>query len=762
MRFILATVVGAVVGAGALAQATAPTADAATLSPPTPHTLATWSPSAGVRVGSRALMWRAGGALDTPPIVAAAQQGDAAAVRRLLTAKADVNAAAGDGMTALHWAAFHGDVTLVQALVRAKGSLSATTRLGANTPLHVAARHGHGAVVAALLAAGADARAMTSAGGTALHLAAAAGDTVAVRALVRAKADVNARETEWGQTPLMFAAANDRAAAIRALLKAGADPMLRTEVVDLTTRTAREQAAARKRNEVMFAMLPQAIKDSLLKAQAPRPATAAAPAAGAAPATAATPAVPAAGAAPAAAAAPAAPTFGLRAPPTQFLTPEQIQMAIDSGRAVLASGSGAGPVQSDTSDGQVAGFEGTVGGMGGFSALHHAVRQGHVAATMALLEGGADINLQTATDSTSPLVMALINGHFDLAMQLIEKGADVKRETTAGLTPLYATINTQWLPKSRFPQPQAIQVQKTTHLELMTAILDRGADVNKRLRKNLWFFAYNNCGNANCGLEYLDSTTAFWRAAYSVDVEAMRLLKARGADHTLPSRRVAAARGARPGAGGGGGGGGGDLGDGAGDAAARGAAGARAAVARSEDTRAATGATPAGAAPAASQATIDSAARARLAAAMAARNAAPALDRATDSAARAVPPGLGVYPIHAAAGVGYGNGFAGNSHRHAPDGWMPALKYLVEELGADVNQRDNNGHTPLHHAAARGDNEMIRYLVSKGADVKAVSRRGQTTVDMANGPVQRLRPFPETIKLLESLGAKNSNKCVAC
>jgi hypothetical protein len=57
---------------------------------------------------------------------------------------------------------------------------------------------------------------------------------------------------------------------------------------------------------------------------------------------------------------------------------------------------------------------------------------------------------------------------------------------------------------------------------------------------------------------------------------------------------------------------------------------------------------------------------------------------------------------------------------------------------------------------------MILYLVSKGADVMAVSRRGQTTVDMANGPVQRISPFPSTIALLESLGAKNNHRCVSC
>ena len=105
---------------------------------------------------------------------------------------------------------------------------------------------------------------------------------------------------------------------------------------------------------------------------------------------------------------------------------------------------------------------------------------------------------------------------------------------------------------------------------------------------------------------------------------------------------------------------------------------------------------------------------------------------------------------------------AGNSHRHAPDGWLPTVEYLVEELGADVNARDHDGYSAVHNAAARGDNELIVYLVEQGADVTFVSRRGQTTVDMANGPQQRVQPFPETIALLESMGAKNNHNFLSC
>lgn len=679
-------------------------------------------------------------------LVDAASRGDVSSVRSLLAQGADVTVPAGDGMTALHWAAERGDAAMAATLLRAGAKLDAKTSVGGYTPLHVASKSGSAAVIKALLDAGADVKTMTGTGATALHFAAASGSAESVDALLKKKADPNARETQWGQTPLMFAATENRADVVRLLAKAGANPSVRTRLVDLSEELARTQAAAKKRNEVLFAALPVKMQDSIKAAQAKAAAEAAArnsfaptpgaPAAGAPaqaqqmqmarPATQAT----AAGAAPATAAAtpaatPAAPPAfraSTATPPTGTLTPTQIQEAIRAGREAFDAPTVAKSTEASALEGlegNVSGYEGTVGKMGGMTALLHASRQGNTAAALALVEAGANINEPLEGDSTTPLLMAAINGHFDLAMELVKRGADVKLASTAGLTPLYAVINTQWAPRSRYPQPQAVQTQKVTHTELMQAMIKNGADVNVRLKKNLWFFAFNNCGNANCGLEQLDGTTPFWRATYAVDIDAMRMLKAAGADDTMPSFRVAGAgRGGR----GGGGGGGAPVAGAARGGGVPGAGGAD-------------GPGNAGVGP---------------------------IDAATDSASKAVPPGIGVYPIHAAAGVGYGNGFAGNSHRHAPEGWMPALKFLVEEMKADVNKRDLNGYTPLHHAAARGDNEMIQYLVSKGADVKAVARNGRTTVDMANGPVQRLRPFPETIALLEKLGAKNSHRCVSC
>lgn len=642
-------------------------------------------------------------AAHTPAVAEAAEKGDIAAVKKLISQGADVNTAEGDGMTALHWAAEHGDAALTDALLAAHANVKATTRINAYTPLHIAAKTGNPDVVAALIKAGADVKAFTTTGATALHFAAQAGNPETVSELIKAGLDPNVKEAAWGQTPLVFAAEFNRVDAIKTLVKAGADVSVHTGVQSVQEETAREQAAEKKRNEVLMSFEPPKVRDSIIVAfkkdsadQINQRARALQDLANSGYGT-----IQLQG---------SQQLFFGRGPrtpqPKGPFTPAQILAAVDSGRAVLlnpASAKGPAVEQVDTLNGGVAGFANAVGGVGGLSALHHAVRQGNLQAVIALLDAGANINDTSLVDRTTPLNMAAINGQFDVAMELVKRGADPNIAQHNGMTPLYATVNTQWAPKSRYPQPEAIQVQKTNYLDLMKTLLDHKANPNVRLTQQPWYFAYNNCGNANCGLENIEGTTAFWRAAYAVDVDAMKLLVKYSADPNIPSQRVAAA------AGGGRGGRGGRAGGGGGRGGVQ-----------------------------------------------------PILDPQIDSASKAVPPGIGVYPIHAAAGVGYGNGFAGNSHRHAPDGWMPAMKYLVEELHADVNARDNNGYTPLHHAAARGDNEMIQYLVAHGADVRAVARNGRTTVDMANGPVQRLSPIPETIKLLEKLGAKNTHHCVSC
>ncbi len=115
-----------------------------------------------------------------------------------------------------------------------------------------------------------------------------------------------------------------------------------------------------------------------------------------------------------------------------------------------------------------------------------------------------------------------------------------------------------------------------------------------------------------------------------------------------------------------------------------------------------------------------------------------------------------MYPIHASAGGGW-LGFVAVDMRQVPNNFFNAVKYLVDEHGADVSVPNSWGYTPLHYAAARGDHDLIEYLLSKGADLMAISRLGQTTVDMARGGgagYHKRAGFPETVELLLSLGAE--------
>ena len=147
---------------------------------------------------------------------------------------------------------------------------------------------------------------------------------------------------------------------------------------------------------------------------------------------------------------------------------------------------------------------------GGLTALLHAVRQGHVGAAMALLDGGADVDQVGDGDGTSPLLMAAINAQFDLALMLIERGADPDLASGLnGVTPLWATVNAEWQPRTRFPQPQQHHLQHATYLDVMAALLDAGADPNARITRHPWYMVYSGCGNRNCGLVDTQGSTPF-------------------------------------------------------------------------------------------------------------------------------------------------------------------------------------------------------------------------------------------------------------
>ena len=161
-------------------------------------------------------------------LIAAAKQGDAAAVRTLLDAGGDAGAAESDGSTALLWAVHSDSDETAQLLLEAGADPNAANDLGA-TPLWAAGQNGSARMTERLLAAGADPNIALLAGETPVMVAARAGAADVVDLLARAGADVNSRGTR-GQTALMWAAAQRHAEVIDTLIAHGADPHARSDV----------------------------------------------------------------------------------------------------------------------------------------------------------------------------------------------------------------------------------------------------------------------------------------------------------------------------------------------------------------------------------------------------------------------------------------------------------------------------------------------------------------------------------------------------
>ena len=218
--------------------------------------------------------------------------------------------------------------------------------------------------------------------------------------------------------------------------------------------------------------------------------------------------------------------------------------------------------------------------------------------------------------------MAAVNGQFDLALKLLDRGADPNLASAAGTTPLFAALERTWAPRASYAHPTEHQQQKANHMQVMKALLEAGADPNVRLDSHLWYMEYTFTVLGQAGIHY-KGATPFWRASQALDVKAMRLLKEHGADPGLATIKLPARR-------------------------------RRAPPPTEQEIKEA-------------DAKVATLAEADKVPEEAQYEEKKEEEEEDDSGLPPVPiGGPFIFPIHAAAGAGYGQQYAGNAHRYAP------------------------------------------------------------------------------------------------
>ena len=163
---------------------------------------------------------------------------------------------------------------------------------------------------------------------------------------------------------------------------------------------------------------------------------------------------------------------------------------------------------------------------GGMTPLLFAARDGRLEAARVLVAAGARLNTPDPNGLT-PLLMAITNNQLLVAQLLVDRGADVKAADWYGRAALWAAVEIRNLDLRSSATDNG--VDRDAALRLIASIIDKGADVNARVKE----FPPQRRHMLPLGsLEWVDFTgqTPFLRAAQSGDVPAMKLLLSKGAD----------------------------------------------------------------------------------------------------------------------------------------------------------------------------------------------------------------------------------------
>ena len=171
----------------------------------------------------------------------------------------------------------------------------------------------------------------------------------------------------------------------------------------------------------------------------------------------------------------------------------------------------------------------------GFTPLMFGAQQDDLEMVKMLLGAGAKID-DTSADGYTALLVASSSGHEALSIFLLDKGADANAAEEHGLTAMHFAIMKGLAIISRIRLQKRNEQAGSPHLnrpnmvELVKALLARGADPNARVKKLGGIGSPLDWGRGSPGEILPLGATPFLLAAQTYDASLMRMLAEHGAD----------------------------------------------------------------------------------------------------------------------------------------------------------------------------------------------------------------------------------------